>query len=313
MKTLRSLLVMTLLVSALGLSGCGGEVAVEVDGEKIFVEDVEAELDAIKAEYPQMFEGVDGEARELDFRRRILENLITNLLITNAAEAEGIDIGDEDIEDEIDRLRSEFPSEEDFETSLAEVGMTMDDLRQQIRDTLLTREIVDMVSSDMEITEDQVEEYYDTNIAQFLEEAAKRAAHILFATDDKDTAEQVLQQIRDGSSFGPLAEQYSIDPASAERGGDLGWPATPYVTEFQQALDTLSEGDVSDLVESVFGWHIITVLEERDERTRPLDEVSAEIVLILEQQGEAEAFQQFVDELEAAAEIEYFVDYATTE
>lgn len=313
MRPVRMLLAVVLAVASLAVAGCaGGTVAATINGEDVYVEDIEAELDAIKEEFPQMFEGVDGEARELDFRRRILDNMVTNLLVTQAAEEQGIEVADEDVDAAVDELRKDFPDETSFEQSLADVNMTLEELRGQVREQLQTQAILDMVSEDLDITAADVEEYYESNESQFSEQAARRAAHILFAADDKETAERVLEDVRGGADFESVAEQYSIDPASAERGGDLGWPSTPYVTEFQEALDELAVGDVSDLVESVFGWHIITVLDEREERVRTLDEARDEIELILQQQRQADAFQQFIDGLYESAEIEYFIDYAPT-
>jgi foldase protein PrsA len=313
MKALSKVFVAALvIVSITGLTGCGaGDIAATVNGEHVYASEIEAELDLIRAEYPQMFQGIDGEAREIDFRQRILDNMVVNILLIQAAEAEGVTISDEDIDDAVTEVRAGFPDEASFEASLEGVGMTVEDLRDQVREQLLTQEILDMLSDDTEIDEAAIEEYYEDNQGQFTQEAAVRPAHILFGTEDKEAAERVLAEIQDGADFARLAEQYSIDPVSAEQGGELGWPSSPYVTEFLEALDELDVGEVSDLVESVFGWHIITVLEDRDESILSLEDAREEIELVLAQQAQAEAFQQFIDELRTAAEIEYFVDYTS--
>ena len=319
---IRAFVVVLAFALALGTAGCGtADVAAIVKGEKILISEIETELEAIMTEYPQMFSGADGEAREIDFRQRILENLVNDVLINQAAEEENVDVSEADVDAALEELRGGFPSEAEFEESLKQVGMTVEDLREQIRGQLVTQAIIDMVAGEIEVSDEEVQAYYEENEVQFTETAAVKAAHILFATEDKETAERVLgeindgadlQEVRDGADFASLAEQYSIDPASAEKGGDLGWPSTPYVPEFQEALDQLEMGEISDLVETVFGWHIITVLDEREERVRTLDEAREEIEQIIRQQRQAEAFQQFVNELTEAAEIEYLVDYAPT-
>ena len=304
-RSLSALLAAVLVVSMLALAGCDSDMAVKVNGETITNAQVDAELDAIKEQYPQMFEGVDGDAREEDFRQRILDNLITNVLIRQAADDEGISISESDVDDEIDELKQGFTDDDAFEQSLASVGMTLDDLREQIEDQLLTEAIVDFVSEDVEVSDADVAAYYEENMEQFQEPAAVRAAHILFDAADKETGEEVLADIEAGDDFAALAKQYSTDEASAENGGDLGWPTTAYVSEFQAALDELEIGDVSPLVESPYGWHIITVLDERDETQRSLEDVTDEITLILRQQNQAEAFQQYVEGLKEEAEMEY--------
>lgn len=315
MRVLRTMLVFVLaasIVAGLAGCGCGREVAATVNGEKVYVDEIDAEIEAMKAEYPDMFQGVDGEARDLDFRRRILENLVVGVLLRQAAEDRGIEVSDSAVEDAIAEIKSQFPDEESFLTQLEAVGLTEEQLWDDTHDSLLSKAITDEATGGdtPEITEAEIQEYYDANLQTFSQEAAKRAAHILFAIEDEATAQEVLQQIRDGAAFAQMARQYSIDPSSKERDGDLGWPSTPYVSEFQAALDELEVGEVSDLVETVFGWHIITVLEAREASTKTLEEASEEIVVILQERKKAELFQQFVDELRAAAEIEYFVDYA---
>jgi foldase protein PrsA len=312
MRIIPRLTVLVLIaVLTASLVGCNSrDVAADVNGEDIYVDDIEAELEAIKAEYPQMFQGADANAREMDFKRRILDNLVVDLLQRQAAEESGIDIDESDIDAQLEEIKAGFPDDASYQASLDQVGMTEEDLRGQIESQLLTQQIIEQVSDDIEIAEEDVEAYYEANQEQFRQTAAKRAAHILFDADDRETAEQVLQQVRDGGDFEALARQYSTDPGSAEQGGDLGWPSTPYVAEFQEALDGLEVGEVSDLVESVFGWHIITVLEEREETMKSLEDAREEIVLILEQQRQADAYQEYIEELRAEAEIEYFVDYA---
>ncbi|GAB4278168.1 MAG: peptidylprolyl isomerase [Coriobacteriia bacterium] len=307
----RSVWLAVVLALLLGVAGCSSrEVAAEVNGEKVYVDQIEAQLSAIKDQYPQMFQGTDGEAREMDFRARILDNLVVDILQRQAAEEMGIEVSDADVEDQIEKIKSSFPDEESFSASLRQNDMTEEDLRDEVYNQLLTEAIIEEISGDVEVTEEEIQDYYDRNQDQFRQPAAKRAAHILFAADDKETAEQVLQQIRDGADFAAMAKQYSTDPASAENGGDLGWPMTPYVAEFQEALDQLEVGEVSDLVETVFGWHIIKCLDEREESVKTLDEAREEIEAILKQQAQAEAYQQFISELKEKAEIEYFVDYA---
>ena len=90
-------------------------------------------------------------------------------------------------------------------------------------------------------------------------DGTKRSSHILFNSEDRDTAEQVLERINSGElDFAAAAEQYSADTGSAAQGGDVGWDATAsFVTGYQNALEGLEKDQVSDLVESDYGIHII--------------------------------------------------------
>ncbi len=312
MRTPRLLLVMALVFALVtGLAACGSnDVAAIVNGEEISKADLDEQVDRLREQSPQMFEGEDGEARILDFKRRLLENMIDNVLVRQAAEERGITVTDEELDAQIDELKSGFPSEDDFNTALADANLTMDDLRDQLREQLATQRLMEELMGDTEVTEAEVSEYYEGNQAQFAEQAATRASHILFEPEDRATAEQVLGEIRGGADFAELAQEYSKDPGSASQGGDLGWsdPARPFVPEFTEAMENLGVGEVSDLVETQFGWHIIKIEERREERQRPLTEVAEQIEQMILQQRNAEAYQAFLDEIRAAADIEILID-----
>ena len=219
--------------------------------------------------------------------------MINNVLIRQAAEERGIAVTDEEIDAQIADLKAGFPTEDDFNTALSDANLTLEQLEQQLRDQLATQRLMEALVGDEPVTDEEIAEYYEENKATYEEQAATRASHILFEPADKDTAEQVLAEVNGGGDFAELAKEYSKDPGSAAQGGDLGWsdPSRPFVTEFQEALDSLDVGEISDLVETDYGWHIIKVEEKRDQRTKPLDEVSdqieQQILLLMNADGSA--------------------------
>ncbi len=291
-----------------GLTACGeDDVAARVNGEVIKKSELDAQMAKLEEQYPQMFEGADAEGRKLDFQQRLLDNMINSVLIRQAAEEMGIEVTDADVQEQIDQLKSGFQTEEQFQQALEQAGMDLDSLEDQIRDQLITQELLEQLTADVEIPDEEIEQYYEANKDQFIEDAAVHVAHILFNPEDKATAEEVLAEIRAGGDFAALAKEYSQDPTSAESGGDLGWPTTPYVPEFQAAAEELEPGEVSDLVETTFGWHIIKMIEKRDQRQKTLDEVREQIEQILLQQHNADIYQKFIDDLRAEAEIEILI------
>jgi len=315
MKALRTVLAAILALGlALGLAGCGGDedVAARVNGEEISRADLDAQVEALKEQYPDMFTGADGEGRLLEFQQRLLDNMINNVLIRQAAEERGIEVTDAEVDAEIENLKTGFETDEQFEQALAQSGMDLEALETQVREGMITDRLIATLSEDVEVGEAEIEEYYEANKADFMEYAGAHAAHILFDADDKATAEQVLADIRAGADFASLAQQYSQDPGSAANGGDLGWPTTPYVQEFQDAVDAMEPGEISDLVETSFGWHIIKVIEKRDDRQLPLEEVRDQIEQIIVQEQNADIYQEFLNELRASAEIEILVPELAT-
>ena len=292
-------------VLAVSLTGCGDkDVAAKVNGEVVKKSLIDNQMVQVEQQYASMFEGADGDARKLDFRQRLLDNAVNNVLIRQAAKDEGVTVTDSDVEAKINELKKQFADDAAFEEALKKAKMTVEELEEQLRDQLVTTKLVEKLTRDIKVSDADAQAYYDKNKTQFVEKAAVHASHILFNEDDKATAEKVLGQVKNGGDFTALAKEYSKDTVSAANGGDLGWPTTPYVTEFQTAADKLKPGQISELVKSPFGWHIIKVIERRGDRQKPLKEVRESIVQILSQQQQAEAYQQYVDKLKKKAKIE---------
>jgi parvulin-like peptidyl-prolyl isomerase len=309
MRALRIVVAAVLLTGLVFASaGCSEkDVAARVNGEVIKKTDLDVQIAKLQEQYPDMFTGADGEGRLLDFQQKLLDNMINAALIRQAAAEQGINVSDADVQAQIDELKAGFADDAQFQEALAQAGMDESTLMQQVRETLVTEELIAKLTSDTPVTEEEIAEYYKGNVAQFEEQAAVHASHILFEPDDKATAEGVLAEIEGGADFAALAKEHSKDPGSAANGGDLGWPTTPYVPEFQAACDALDEGEVSELVETTFGWHIIKVIEKREARQKPIDEVSEQIEQLITQQRNADAYTTYLDDLRAEAEIEILI------
>ncbi len=135
---------------------------------------------------------------------------------------------------------------------------------------------------------DEVEAYYERNSFRYKKPERVRARHILISTDsdaageDRETARakaaEVLAQAREGADFAKLAEEHSDDPGSKTRGGDLDWfPRGQMVPAFEEAAFSLAPGELSDIVETPFVYHVILVEDRRDATEQPIEEVEREI------------------------------------
>jgi peptidyl-prolyl cis-trans isomerase D len=133
------------------------------------------------------------------------------------------------------------------------------------------------------VSDDQLKAQYQQNIAQYEVPNRVHVEHILLSTVGKTSAEvdeirqkaeDILKQVKKGGNFADLAKKYSEDPGSKDKGGDLGWIIQGQtVPEFEKTAFTLEKGQVSDLVKTQFGFHIIKVLEKEQAHTKPFDEV----------------------------------------
>ncbi len=163
-----------------------------------------------------------------------------------------------------------------------------------------------------QVTDAEVQAYYNAHQDQYQVKDQVKVRHILIAvpagsdakTDAaaKAKAEDVLKQIKAGGSFAELAKKDSDDPGSKDQGGELGWlDHGKTVPEFDKAAFSLPVGQTSDLVKTQFGYHIMQVEEKKTAHLRPLSEVKAEIVPVLEQQRAGAAEQTFASALAADA------------
>lgn len=291
---------------ALGLSGCKKDAAAIVNGEVISKTSIDQQLQQLSSQYPQMFQGKDGEQRKAEFRQRLIDNAVSTVLIKQEAERQGITVSDSQIESQTAELKKGFPNEAAFQDALKKNGITLDELKQREKENLLSQRLIEKLTAKIDPSEKELNDYYQKNKSTVFEEKASvHAWHILFDEKDKATAEKVLGQLKSGGNFAALAKQYSKDPGSKEKGGDLGWPTTPYVPEFQAALDKMKAGEISGLVKSQFGYHIIKVIEKRPARIKSFDQVKDQVRQMLIQQQQADVFQKLLDELKKKAKIEY--------
>lgn len=144
---------------------------------------------------------------------------------------------------------------------------------------------VDRVRAGITVPDAEVEAFYNQNRQQYTTPAQVRASHILFKTEGKDEnavrtqAEAVLKRAKGGEDFAALAKQYSEDDSNRDKGGDLDYFGRGrMVPEFEAVAFALKNGEISDLVKTQFGFHIIKVIDNQPEVVRPLDQVKPEIV-----------------------------------
>jgi peptidyl-prolyl cis-trans isomerase D len=141
------------------------------------------------------------------------------------------------------------------------------------------------------VPENDIQRYYNDNILQYQTPERVRASHILLNTGGKDEAavrkqaEELLAKIKGGADFAELAKKYSEDPGTKEKGGDLDFfPRGQMVPEFENAAFSMKPGQVSDLVKTQYGFHIIKVVDKQAGVTQPLDSVRTQIQQLLASQ-----------------------------
>lgn len=155
----------------------------------------------------------------------------------------------------------------------------------------------------IQVTDEDVKKYYDEHLDKYSSEEQRRVAHILVEGDDEAKAQAILDELNAGADFAAVAQEKSDDFGSAENGGDLGWSERDVMDPaFEEAAFALKNpGDMSGLVKSDFGYHIIKLEELKDAVAKPFDEVAAEIKQELVDQKAVDQFYELQNELERVA------------
>jgi peptidyl-prolyl cis-trans isomerase C len=223
-----------------------------------------------------------------------------------------------EIEASLQEMQKQFPSDKEFKQALVDRGMTLERLRADARiDMAINKMIEDEVAQEAEATDVQVRDFYDKNPDKFTQDEAVRASHILIRVEPNATdaekakararAEDLAKQAKAGADFGDLARKHSAD-GSAAMGGDLNFLVPGQtVAPFDKAVFSMKPGEISDVVETEFGFHVIKVTEKRDASVVAFTQVSPRIRAFLTDEARQGRAQSFIEGLKKKAQIEVLV------
>jgi len=250
-------------------------------------------------------------------RRAALESLVEKKLVEQKIKELNIKVGEDEIKQAIEDVKKQnHLSQEALVKALAGQGLTFEQYRSQLQDQLEKLKLVSMeVRSKIQVGESEMLEYYETNQAKYREEDTFRARHIFFKTSEKAPADEikrsmttalmVLAEARSGKDFIELAKSYSEDPAARKDGGDLGrFKKGDMQTELEQAIMAMKPGEVSELVYTSLGFHIIKLEERLRGKLQPFDSVKNEIEELLYRKKSEERFSMWAKDLRSKASVE---------
>ena len=274
---------------------------------------------SFKATMAARGQNVTGEQAAL-FEKQLLERLIQIQLLlmkaTDADKAKGLEAG----EKRFVTFKSRTPSEEVLVRQLKSMGMTIEQLHARLIDEATGEAVLDReLKSKITVTDEQVKKYYDENPAQFEEPETVRASHILIGTRDassgaelseekkkekKKLVEDILKRAKAGEDFAKLAKEFSEDPGSKDKGGEYTFPRGQMVPEFETTAFALKTNEISGVVTTQFGYHIIKLSEKKPARKVALAEVSKEVKDGLTQQEVQKQMPEYFEKLKKEANVE---------
>jgi len=298
----------------------GDEVLCKGRGVNVSRSQLDEAMLQFKANLNARGQAVPPDKREF-FEAQILERLVlTQLLLNHATEPDRVkakELATKFIKDS----RDQVGSQEALDRQLLAMGFSQRQFEDQIMDRAISECVVDRELKDkIVISDEQAQKFYDENGSDFERPEMIRAAHILLSTRDpltnteltddqkkqkREQLEKLLARARKGEDFAAMAKEYSDDPGSKDKGGEYTFPRGQMVPEFEAAALSLNTNEVSDIVVTKFGYHIIKLYEKMAARKLALAEVMARLKEVLGQKEVEKRLPEFVSKLKKEADVKY--------
>ncbi|MFH0874959.1 MAG: peptidylprolyl isomerase [archaeon] len=287
-----------------------------VNGEVITMSELNAKFGRIPAQYQLMIT-----------KDKLLEQLVNEKLLLQQAKKERVSVTDQEVEDNIAQVLEGYNLDKaQLEADLSARNMTYKEFSDYYKDEMTINKLLNKTLVGLEVSEEKLKAYYDENIEQFSVPETVNASHVLICHTKSDrcesnlTKEEALSKIQDiqkeledGAEFSDLAKDMSYCP-SKEVGGNLGFFGKGQMTPaFEEAAFNLKEGEVSDIVETEFGYHLILLNEKRNASVVDFEAAKPEIEATVSSTKQQEFVTQYIDGLKNSSKIELLYKPEITE
>ncbi len=274
------------------------EVVAKVNGVEVTSHNVNSEFNRVVKTNPNPIEP----EQEKVLIGRIIDSEVTRELVFQNAKKAGTTFDKKEIEESYQMLRKQFPTEKNWKDALEARGINEEILRHSIEMDLMARKFLEAkVQGKVKITDAQVKNFFEENKERFKRPESYRSQHIFIAyvpaekrmkmklKELKENAEslreearkkidKVVAELKDGGDFGELAKKYSEDAGSAEKGGDLGFVYKGMLDkQYDAAVEKLKPGEISDVVPSPYGFHVIKLNETKPSEMAKFEEVKESV------------------------------------
>jgi len=250
--------------------------------------------------------------------QQVLERLIqVQLLMAKATETDKTK-GAETSNKRFENVKTRAGTEEALNRQLKSVGMSQEDLHGKMLEEATAEAVLERELK-VNITDEDVKKFYDENPAKFEQPEMVRASHILLATKDQTSGaelsdaqktakhkqmEGLLKRARDGEDFAKLAKEFSEDSASKDKGGEYTFPRGQMVAEFEAAAFSLKTNQVSDIITTQFGYHIIKLSEKLPAKKMEMAKVSQDIKDYLKGQAVQKQLPEYMEKAKKDADVQ---------
>lgn len=289
------------------------DVVAIVEGQEIKKGELESALSQVLAS-----QGIPPNQLPAAQKTQAYQSLLKELILERLVDKRSAEfvVKDEDVNGQIEKIKSRFPSPEVFKEQLEKAGQTLEKLTSDIRASLRQQNwIEEQIKDAPKATDADAEEFYAKNPQQFEKPEQVRASHILIAvakdaaadlvSEKQKTAEAIADRVKKGEAFDKLASELSEDPSAKQNAGDLDFfVREQMVPEFSTAAFSMKKGEISAPVRSQFGFHIINVTDRKDAEKMTLESVKPQLLAFLSRRKHDEQVQTLLNEIREKAQVE---------
>jgi peptidyl-prolyl cis-trans isomerase C len=254
-----------------------------------------------------------------ELKNKVLENLIDREILYQESQKSGIKVDKNKIDAELSGIKKRFPSIDEYKNALSTMKISEDEIKKQIKKKLAINALVDIkIGQKIVVTDKETKTYYDANPDLFKQPEQVKASHILIKVEagaDQQKKAQAMQKIKEiqkklkeGQDFAILAKKYSEDKGSSANGGDLGFfTRGQMVKPFEDAAFAMKPNEVSDIVETQFGYHLIKVYRQKPGKILAYSEVKDLLTERMRQEKTQQEATKYIAELKKDAKIKKYL------
>jgi len=288
-----------------------------VNGLVITQKDFDREMGRVQRQLLNMGKHIN-DSQIPDIKKELLENLINRELLYQESQRKGIKIDEATVNEQVMTMKKRFPSEAEFKSALKKANLTEAAIKTQIaRGLVIEQLIVTYVSKKVTVSAQEIKAFYENHPNLFEQPEQVRASHILIKIDPQGDEgkrakaekkiKEIQKKLQKGEDFATLAKELSECPSKA-KGGDLGYFSRGrMVKSFEDVAFALKPNEVSEIVETKFGYHLIKVVGKKPEMTTTFEEVKDKLDKYLKQQKVQKEVSSYVSELKEKAKVERFL------
>lgn len=302
---------------AKGIQPTSDKVA-EVNGSAVSRQAFDAEINSIMQRFSSAGQNPT-QAQMADINKAVLDKLIDGELLYQESQKNGFTVDNAAVNSELEKLKKQLNSSEEFKKALENWGITEEGYKEELAKNMAIQQFIEKQFIEKAvISEEETKSFYDENKSNFKQSDKVKASHILIKVEEnasksekeakRQKLEKIRDQIKDGADFAELAKKFSEGPSNV-RGGDLGYfERGQMVKPFEAAAFSMMPGDVSDIVETQFGYHLIKVVDKQYATTLEYSQVKPQIEKHLKNQKLDKDIRNHIASLREKATIKSYLE-----